>query len=357
MRPKYKFTIPGTVVKNIIPEINKVYFINQYSLLYILEGDGQIQVDFKNYEDWINKAIFLEKGQYIKFLADDFKVRIIEFPDEVLFKTKDVRILFKHLISLGYIDYNRCDDCQLFLSDTVFNSQLNSLLDISTKQWYWQNPFGANKEEYKLIFDVKEIIDHEYSAHINTEQLISQLENSPFHARKLIKDKVGISISRMLLDKQFLESQKQIAFTDKNIQEIAYDNGYRNPAYFNRVFKNRSGRTPGQFRTAFDFDGRDSFVQDIVYLIKEFHRHEHQLQFYADRMNLSVKALSKKVRLQLNTSLGKLIRTQIIRSAKTMLQDSESVKEVAFALGFEEANHFSSFYRKYTGQSPSEVRN
>ncbi len=59
-------------VKKIAPEINKVYFIENHTLIHILSGKGSIEVDFKNYFDWQEKAIFLEKGQYIKFLSDDF---------------------------------------------------------------------------------------------------------------------------------------------------------------------------------------------------------------------------------------------------------------------------------------------
>ena len=89
-------------VEKFSPEINKVYFIEKYTLIHILSGIGSIQVDFKNYVDWQEKAIFLEKGQYIKFLSDDFVVRRIEFSDETKFHNDDVRVLFKHLISLGY---------------------------------------------------------------------------------------------------------------------------------------------------------------------------------------------------------------------------------------------------------------
>lgn len=89
------------MVGKLIPAINKVYFINQYTLIHTLSGKGGIQVDFKNYFDWQDKAIFLEKGQYIKFLSDDFVVRKIEFPNETKFVKDEVRVLFKHLISLG----------------------------------------------------------------------------------------------------------------------------------------------------------------------------------------------------------------------------------------------------------------
>ena len=66
-------------VEKFSPEINKVYFIERHTLIHILSGKGSIQVDFKNYFDWQEKAIFLEKGQYIKFLSDDFTIRKIEF--------------------------------------------------------------------------------------------------------------------------------------------------------------------------------------------------------------------------------------------------------------------------------------
>ncbi len=77
--------------------INKIYQIEKHTLIHILSGDGSIQVDFNNYYDWHDKAIFLEKGQYIKFLSDNFVVRKYEFFDEDKFYNNEVRVLFKHL--------------------------------------------------------------------------------------------------------------------------------------------------------------------------------------------------------------------------------------------------------------------
>ena len=142
------------MVQKFFPELGKVYFINQYTLLHILSGSGSIQVDFNTYFDWQDKAIYLEKGQYIKFLSDDFVVRKIEFPNKTIFQNKEVRVLFKHLISLGYINFNECDECQKYLSSTVFSENNSEIIDISSKQWFWQNPFQASKEEYQIIFDV-----------------------------------------------------------------------------------------------------------------------------------------------------------------------------------------------------------
>lgn len=344
------------MVKKLEAEINKVYFINNYTLVHILAGTGSIEVDFKNYTNWEDKAIYLSKGQYIKFLSDDFVVRLIEFPDEILFKSKDVRVLFKHLIALGYIDFKECSECQTYLSNTIFNPENHSIIDISTKQWYWQNPFHANKEEYQIIFDVKDIIDQEYTNNLSSTDLVNLIGESGFNVQNLIKDKIGISLKKMVDNKKMLESKKEIAFTEKSVKEIAYELGYNDPAYFNRVFTNQVGRSPNKFRVDFDYENRNPFVQDIIELIQLHHKEQHQLEFYAYKMNLSVKALSKKVKDSMHTSLGKLIRHELVRTSKSLLKEDCAVRDIAFQLGFEEVSHFSNFFSHQTGKSPSQYK-
>ena len=70
-------------------------------------------------------------------------------------------------------------------------------------------------------------------------------------------------------------------------------------------------------------------------------------------MFMSEKTLSKKVKQRLNISLGQLIRYELIKTAKQYLNQGLKIKEVAFALGFEEANHFSTFFKHYTNQTPT----
>ncbi|WP_422349498.1 helix-turn-helix domain-containing protein [Flagellimonas sp.] len=345
------------MVQKLIPEINKVYFINQYTLFHILSGSGSIQVDFKNYNNWQDKAIYLEKGQYIKFLSGDFVVRTIEFPNQEIFENQEVRVLFKHLISLGYINFDECAECQKYLSSTVFAENTKGIIDVSLKQWYWQNPFNASQNEYQVIFDIKEVVDQEFQNHLTNKDLVALIQDNGLNAQALVRDKLGITIKTMLANKRLTESKKDIAFTEKSIQEVSYDMGFKDPAYFNRVFKKSTGQSPSDFREQFDYHRKDPFVEDLTHLLQLHHKEERSLGFYADKMHLSVKALSKKTRDKMNDSLGRLIRNELINSSKRLLVEGESIKEVSLQLGFEEPNHFSTFFKLHTGHSPSEFKN
>ncbi|MEL6255710.1 MAG: AraC family transcriptional regulator, partial [Bacteroidota bacterium] len=84
------------------PKINEPIFFDGYILIWIQSGRGIIEVDFKNYTDFENKLIFLSPGQWIKFLPGEYEVAKLEFPESSVFQSREFRVLFKHLISLGY---------------------------------------------------------------------------------------------------------------------------------------------------------------------------------------------------------------------------------------------------------------
>jgi len=344
------------MVSKFQPEINKVYLIERPSMFHILSGIGHIEVDFSSYLDWQDKLIFLEKGQYIKFVSNDFLVRRIEFQNQELFENKDVRVLFKHLVSLGYIEFNECLDCQRYLERSVFSKKVSNIIDISSKQWFWQNPFNASREEYHIIFDTKDIIDEQFKHRHSSDSISKLIGIRGYEAQSLFKNKIGLSVGSALQQKRIVESKKELAFTQKSIKEIAFEFGFKDPAYFNRAFSKVAGKPPGKFRKSLDYQTQKTIFPELYGLLERHHKEHRAVDFYAKKMSMSVKSLSKTVKDELNTTIGQLIRSELVNTAKALLHTDVNIKEIAFELGFEEANHFSSFFKHHTESSPSEYR-
>ena len=79
----------------------------------------------------------------------------------------------------------------------------------------------------------------------------------------------------------------------------------------------------------------------------------NRLQDYADEQNLHPNYLSNVIKSKTGKSISTWIAEKTIAEAKSLLQNSStSIKEIAYLLGFSEANHFSNYFKKYTDTSP-----
>jgi AraC family transcriptional activator of pobA len=55
-------------------------------------------------------------------------------------------------------------------------------------------------------------------------------------------------------ERLLLEAKRRLIYTRSNLDEIAYDLGFQDPAYFSRFFKRATGLTAGRFRSENNFD-------------------------------------------------------------------------------------------------------
>ncbi|SED15648.1 AraC-type DNA-binding protein [Tenacibaculum sp. MAR_2009_124] len=90
-------------------------------------------------------------------------------------------------------------------------------------------------------------------------------------------------------------------------------------------------------------------------LLVEMHfREKHKVSEYANIMNLTSKSLSNIFTRYYNKSPLKIINERIILESKRLLSFSEkNINEISFELGFEEASHFSKFFKTHVGKSPN----
>jgi len=329
--------------------------LENYTLIFIADGEGSIQVDFKNYFFRSRKAIFLSPGQYLKLLYGDLKVRIFRFQETDITKTQSSRFLFKHLVGLGHIDVY--DEGQ-FHFDLIKlfgdNSKSAVLLDNAINDWIKLNPFKSTPEEVKLIFDFKDIVDERFFERPDLNILSRELDQKPQSISTLLKDKLSHTPHTLFSNRVLLEAQRKLVFTDEPTKIIAYDTGFKDPAYFNRFFKQQTNFTPVEFRKKYVYDEPSQLLKDLFYLISLHYKTQHQVQFYANKLFVTERYLSIKVYQALGSTVKQLIFDKLMFEAKTLLKNGNKIKDIAFELGFHEPNHLTAFFRTHNGTTPSE---
>jgi AraC family transcriptional regulator, transcriptional activator of pobA len=79
--------------------------------------------------------------------------------------------------------------------------------------------------------------------------------------------------------------------------------------------------------------------------------------FYSKELNIHPNYLNAIVKRVSGLTAKQMIQDKIVLTAKALLiQSNLSVKEIAYKLGYEEATHFSSFFKKNTGFTPLQYK-
>lgn len=92
-------------------------------------------------------------------------------------------------------------------------------------------------------------------------------------------------------------------------------------------------------------------------LVTQYHMTERGVAFYADKLFLTPKYLSKLVKSVSGTSAPDWINSFIILEAKNMLKYSDlTISEIVYKLNFTSQSVFYKFFKCHTGMTPSEYR-
>jgi AraC-like DNA-binding protein len=98
-------------------------------------------------------------------------------------------------------------------------------------------------------------------------------------------------------------------------------------------------------------------IRRFNFLVDVHYKEQKQVAFYADMLNKSPKTLSNFFHLHSSKTPQQIIHDRVALEAKRLLLFTDkSCKEIAYELGFEEANHFSKFFKKMYQQPPLAYR-
>ena len=104
--------------------------------------------------------------------------------------------------------------------------------------------------------------------------------------------------------------------------------------------------------------GQQEICEKFISLVSEHFKTQREIGFYADKLCLTPKYLSKLIKDTSGRSAPEWIDSYVVLEAKNLLKYSNAaIKEIVYTLNFPNQSVFYKFFKARTGLTPSEYRN
>lgn len=101
----------------------------------------------------------------------------------------------------------------------------------------------------------------------------------------------------------------------------------------------------------------EGLLEKFKSLVEEKFKQEHRVEFYADALGVTPKALTMQITRALGRAPRLIIQDRFILEAKRYLAYSElAIADVGAEIGFEDANYFSRFFKLHEKMTPAQFR-
>ncbi|HEU0222712.1 MAG TPA: helix-turn-helix domain-containing protein [Paracoccaceae bacterium] len=92
------------------------------------------------------------------------------------------------------------------------------------------------------------LIEEHFREQWQVDSYARALAVTPTHLTRICREIAGRPASALIQDRLLLEARRQLAHTNLRVSAIAQDLGFADPAYFTRLFTQKVGATPTEFR-------------------------------------------------------------------------------------------------------------
>ena len=107
----------------------------------------------------------------------------------------------------------------------------------------------------------------------------------------------------------------------------------------------------------FIFSHGDIYFRQFVELIDDHVKQEHEVAFYANKLNITAKYLSEVCKSKSGFKAKEIISTFLISKLKQeIVMSGKSIKTIAYEYGFADQSSMGKFFSKITGMSPGEFK-
>lgn len=110
---------------------------------------------------------------------------------------------------------------------------------------------APRKSESRRVEAIKEYIHHHYAESIQLDTLADLISMSPTSCSRFFRSHAARTITDYITDVRLGNAARALVDTNDSVSVICYNCGFNNLSNFNRVFKEKKGMTPRDFRQVY----------------------------------------------------------------------------------------------------------
>ncbi len=244
---------------------------NCYNLIFITEGTGTHDIDFKKYEIKPNQLFFMDDCQVHEWDLHNVKGFTL------FFKKEFYEVDEKALLLQSFPFYHHGDNDFPFVifnqeaatkvtsifeeilsefklkepySQQLIKVQLKTLLLHSLR--FYKPLYGESSSDLNIskIRNFEKMIEIHFVQKKSVKDYADLLNITPNYLNAICNKTTGKSAGELIRKRIILEAKRHLTHTTLSISEMAFALGYKDCSYFIRVFKNETLQTPEEFRSS-----------------------------------------------------------------------------------------------------------
>jgi AraC family transcriptional activator of pobA len=106
----------------------------------------------------------------------------------------------------------------------------------------------AGSPDALLALGLRRLVDRHFRDNWPVDRYVEALATTPHRLDKAAHAVLGSGVKRVVGERRLLEAKRLLLFTVRTVEDIAYEIGFDDPAYFSRFFRERTGEAPAAWR-------------------------------------------------------------------------------------------------------------
>lgn len=245
--------------------------LSDIKILFIPEG-YELTIDFSHYKT-SKPSLFFITGQHMKIEKGKEEALLLYYNRDfycIQIHDKEVAcdgLLFHNVFEIPFVEldpeetisikklFQHIKDELEYRDSSVeemIRTYVKQIIIHATRKWKQQN---LNHDTVKISgteLDVFRDFSRHLEIHFRKKHNVSDYAELLHIAPKTLTHKFKSlridSPNQFIINRILLEAKRLLFYTDKPVKEIAYNLGYEDPAYFNRLFTQKTGSTPSNFK-------------------------------------------------------------------------------------------------------------